>query len=300
MIEVQHLSKFYNDQKVVDDVSFTVAQGEVLVLLGTSGSGKTTTLKMINQLVEKSSGSVLIHGKNTETYKAHELRRKIGYVIQSIGLFPHYTIHENIATVPELLNWPKHKINSRVKELLMLTGLPENMATKKPHELSGGQQQRVGIARALAADPDVILLDEPFGALDPITRSELQHEFKTLNSDLQKAMVLVTHDVLEAVILGDKIALMDQGKIQQIGTPSDLIFEPANDFVKKFLAQNRIQLELHVIRLNDLQKFTSLRLSTKEDALCTLAEYLSKNDDDEILKTYFNYRDKIISAYGKH
>ncbi|UII28274.1 ATP-binding cassette domain-containing protein [Fulvivirga maritima] len=297
MIEVQHLSKIYNGQKVVDDVSFTVAQGEVLVLLGTSGSGKTTTLKMINQLVEKSSGSVFIHGNNTKDYKAHELRRKIGYVIQSIGLFPHYSIQENIATVPELLQWPQHKINTRVKELLTMTGLPENMAAKMPHELSGGQQQRVGIARALAADPEVILLDEPFGALDPITRAELQQEFKSLNSDLKKAMVLVTHDVLEAVILGDKIALMDKGTIQQIGTPSQLIFSPANDFVKQFLAQNRMQLELHIIRLQDLEKFTPLKLSTKADPLCTLAAYLSQNEDDEILKIYFTYRDKIIKAY---
>lgn len=296
MIEIQHLSKTYGDQKVVDDVSFTVQQGEVLVLLGTSGSGKTTTLKMINKLVEKTAGTVFIQGKNTDEYQPHELRRKIGYVIQSIGLFPHYTIGKNIATVPELMQWEKSRIDSRVRELLGMIGLSEDVLNRKPYELSGGQQQRVGIARALAGDPEVILLDEPFGALDPITRAELQKEFKQLNSGLKKAMVLVTHDVLEAVALADKIVLMDKGKIQQIGSPKDLIFHPANDFVRQFFAQSKLQLELQVITLADIMPFTTKEI--KQDASLSLADYMKVNENPEIVKIYFENREKIVEAYG--
>ncbi|UII22253.1 ABC transporter ATP-binding protein [Fulvivirga ligni] len=296
MIEIQHLSKTYGGQNVVDDVSFTVQQGEVLVLLGTSGSGKTTTLKMINKLVEKTAGTVFIQGKNTDEYQPHELRRKIGYVIQSIGLFPHYTIEKNIATVPELMHWEKSRIDSRVRELLGMIGLSEDVLNRKPHELSGGQQQRVGIARALAGDPEVILLDEPFGALDPITRAELQKEFKQLKSGLKKAMVLVTHDVLEAVVLADKIALMDKGKIQQIGSPKDLIFHPANDFVRQFFAQSKLQLELQVITLADIMPFTIKQI--KQDASLSLADYMKVNENPEIIKLYFENREKIVEAYG--
>ncbi|MDX1628104.1 MAG: ATP-binding cassette domain-containing protein [Fulvivirga sp.] len=255
MLEVQSLSKSYNGQLAVADVSFTVAKGEVLVLLGTSGCGKTTTLKMINRLINKSSGKILFKGRDTDNVNPFQLRREMGYVIQETGLFPHYTVAKNIAVVPELLGWTKEKINQRIDELLDLTGLEQTFRERMPHELSGGQRQRVGLARALAADPPLVLLDEPFGALDPITRAEIQKEFARLEGALNKAMVMVTHDVAEAIALGTQICLMDQGEIQQIGTPKDLIFRPANDFVRQFFASKRMELEPAVITLNDLVPF---------------------------------------------
>lgn len=240
---------------VVKDVSFTVGPGEVLVLLGTSGSGKTTTLKMINKLVERDGGKIVIQGEDTDTLTPFELRRRIGYVIQSIGLFPHYSIAQNIAIVPELLGWDKGKVRDRVHQLLEMMNLPAELLSRRPHQLSGGQQQRVGIARALAGDPPLILMDEPFGALDPITRQELQNEFKKLEGGLNKAIVLVTHDIMEAVSLGDRICILHHGEVQQIGTPRELIFRPANAFVTEFLGQHRLQLEMSVVLLRHLTPF---------------------------------------------
>lgn len=257
MIEVQHISKSFNGAPVVQDVSFKVHPGEVLVLLGTSGSGKTTTLRMINRLVEKDGGKIYIHSEDVDQLTPYELRRRIGYVIQSIGLFPHYTIEQNIAVVPKLLGWSTDKIKTRINELLRMISLPSSIRDRKPHELSGGQQQRVGIARALAGDPSLILMDEPFGALDPITRQELQNEFIALEGAINKAIILVTHDVSEAFRLGDRVAVMDSGRLIQIGTPRELLFSPANEFVKSFLGHQPIQLELDVITLRDLTPFLS-------------------------------------------
>ena len=207
---------------LVQDVSFSVGAGETLVLLGRSGSGKTTTLKLINRLLEPTSGDVRVAAERAADLPVTRLRRRIGYVIQEVGLFPHFTVERNVGLVPQLDRWPQARIAARVRELLMLVGLdPDTFARRYPHELSGGQRQRVGVARALAADPPLLLLDEPFGALDPITRVELQREFAALEGRLGKAMVFVTHDVREGLLLGTGIGLMLQGRLRFLGTPDE-------------------------------------------------------------------------------
>lgn len=244
MINVINLTKEFNPHKAVDDISFTVPKGETLTIIGTSGCGKSTILKMINRLIEPTSGKILINGKDIKDENPYDLRRHIGYVIQNIGLFPHYTVEQNVSIVPNLLGWDKNVILKRVHEHLELVHMPPIEFLKRyPHELSGGQKQRVGIARALAADPPIVLLDEPFGALDPITRRQLREEFITLESLVHKTMIFVTHDVIEAFELGDKICLMNKGKIEQIGTQKDLFFNPRSQFVKDFIEHERKKLE---------------------------------------------------------
>lgn len=252
MIQVEHLARRFGEKNAVDDVSFTVAEGETLVLLGTSGCGKTTTLKMLNRLIEPTSGTIRINGKDSEKRPVHELRRDIGYVIQDTGLFPHYTVGENIATVPRLLGWDATRIQQRTRELLAMLQLPESYLNQFPGQLSGGQRQRVGLARALAADPPVVLMDEPFGALDPVTRVGIRREFRRLDALQRKTIVLVTHDVAEAFDLGDRICLMDQGKIQQIGLPKDFLTKPANAFVRNFFADQRLNLQLQTTLIEDV------------------------------------------------
>jgi osmoprotectant transport system ATP-binding protein len=255
MIDVSAVTKTYGNTKAVNSISFTVSEGENLVLLGTSGCGKTTTLKMINRLIEPDSGHIAIDGVNVDKGKPEELRRKIGYVMQNIGLFPHFTIAENIAVVPKLLHWAPEKTMKRTQELLEKFKLPENYLQLFPHELSGGQQQRVGLIRALITDPAILLMDEPFGALDNVTRSGIQEEFKALEEFKRKTIVMVTHDVQEAFELADRICLMDQGKIIQIGTPKELLFNPASDFVIKFLESQRLVLEFKSTSLKDIWDF---------------------------------------------
>ncbi len=212
---------------LVADASFSVAAGETLVLLGRSGSGKTTTLKLINRLLEPTRGDILVAGQVTRDIEPHRLRRGIGYVIQEVGLFPHFTVEQNIGLVPRIEGWGAERIALRVRALLALVGLdPDRFAARRPHELSGGQRQRVGVARALAADPPLLLLDEPFGALDPITRAELQREFKGLEARLGKAMVFVTHDVREGLLLGARIGLMHEGRLAFLGTPAEFRESP--------------------------------------------------------------------------
>lgn len=255
MITVESVSKSFNGKIAVDHISFQANDQEILVLLGTSGCGKTTTLKMINRLIEADSGNILINGKNIRDQKAEELRMGIGFVMQHSGLFPHYTIQQNIAVVPELLKWDKKKTAARTHELLEKLHLSEEVLSRFPNELSGGQQQRVGIARALIADTPVLLMDEPFGALDNITKADIHSEFKSLEELKNKTIILVTHDVQEAFELGHRICLMDQGKIVQTGTPKEMLYQPANNFVRDFFAENRLLLEYKVATLQDIGPF---------------------------------------------
>lgn len=255
MITVESVSKSFNGKPAVDTISFQANDKEILVLLGTSGCGKTTTLKMINRLIEADSGNILIDGKNIRYQKVEELRMGIGFVMQHSGLFPHYTIRQNIAVVPELLKWDKQKIQKRTEELLHKLHLSEDVLSRFPNELSGGQQQRVGIARALIANSPILLMDEPFGALDNITKVDIHSEFKSLEELKNKTIILVTHDVQEAFELGHRICLMDKGKIIQTGTPKEILYRPTNDFVKDFFAENRLLLEYKIARLNDVKSF---------------------------------------------
>ncbi|XHR94548.1 ABC transporter ATP-binding protein [Mucilaginibacter sp. UC70_90] len=252
MIKVDKISKYFGEVKAVDGVSFEVEEQENLILLGTSGCGKTTTLKMINRLIEPTQGSIYIDGKNIMEQQPETLRRGIGYVLQNNGLFPHYTVAQNIAVVPNLLKWNKQKTEKRTAELMEKLHLDASYLNIYPNELSGGQQQRIGLARALVSDPPVLLMDEPFGALDNVTRSKIHAEFKALDELKRKTIIMVTHDVQEAFELGDRICLMDKGKIVQSGTPAQLLFNPVNDFVKDFLKHQRLQLEFKAIKLIDL------------------------------------------------
>lgn len=258
MIDIVSISKFFNGKAAVDQISLQAKQGEVLVLLGTSGCGKTTMLKMINRLIEPDRGQIFIAGKDIRERDIHDLRRQIGFVMQHAGLFPHYTVARNIAVVPELLKWEKKKISMRTAELLHKLNLGEEILQRYPHELSGGQQQRVGIARALIADSPILLMDEPFAALDNITKADIHAEFRSLEEIRSKTIILVTHDVPEAFELGQRICLMDKGKIVQIGTPKELLYRPANEFVANFFAENRLLLEYKVTTLQELQGITAI------------------------------------------
>jgi osmoprotectant transport system ATP-binding protein len=242
LIRLEHVGKRYpNGRVALEDLDLGVDEGELVVLVGPSGCGKTTTLRLINRLIEPTAGRVLVGGEDVATKDPVTLRRKIGYVIQQVGLFPHLTIGNNVATVPRLLGWDKRAVRTRVDELLQLVGLePSTYRDRYPHELSGGQQQRVGVARALGADPPVLLMDEPFGALDPVTRARLQDELLAIQADVRKTIVFVTHDIDEAVKLGDRIALFgDDHRVQQYGTPMELLAHPASDFVVSFIGEDR-------------------------------------------------------------
>jgi len=251
MIEVKNITRTFDGYTAVDDVSFSIGEGETVVFLGRSGSGKTTLLKMINRLIEPTSGEIYIDDRNIYQEKPEQLRRNIGYVFQNTGLFPHYTIAENIAIVPRLLGWDKERIQQRTRLLMEKLHLPESYLASYPHQLSGGQQQRIGLARALAADPPILLMDEPFGALDPITRVSLQKDFKGLDELKSKTILLVTHDVQEAFELADRICLMDKGRIVQAGKPAELLFHPVDDYVRDFFDDQRFQLEVKMMKPSD-------------------------------------------------
>jgi osmoprotectant transport system ATP-binding protein len=239
-VEFRDVSKRYPGQLAVDQLSLRVPAGRICVLVGPSGSGKTTSLKMVNRLIEPSAGSILIDGHDITAEEPTALRRRIGYVIQQIGLFPHQTIAENVGTVPRLLGWPTERIASRTEELLALVGLePSRFARRYPAQLSGGERQRVGVARALAAEPPVMLMDEPFGAVDPIVRDRLQNEFLRIQRDQGTTVLFVTHDIDEAIKLGDRVAVMRGGKLVQYAPPGELLAHPANDFVAEFVGSDR-------------------------------------------------------------
>ncbi len=253
MIEVHHLTKYFGSKKAVGDLSFEVKEGETFVLLGTSGCGKTTTLKMINRLLQPDSGSIRINKKDTREQAPELLRRSIGYVLQDTGLFPHYTIKENICIVPDLLKWDREKTYSRAKILFKKFNLsPDAYFDLYPDQLSGGQQQRVGLVRALMSNPPILLMDEPLGALDPITRHRIRKEFKQLDELKKKTIILVTHDVPEAIELGDRICLMDNGREQQTGSALELLLQPKNDFVKRFFSDDQFMLQLMALKVKEL------------------------------------------------
>lgn len=254
MIELERATKIYAGGRdpAVDGVSLTVPEGEICVFIGPSGCGKTTLMRMINRLTPITSGTIRVGGKNVMDLEPIQLRRSIGYVIQQIGLFPHMTVYDNIAVVPKLLGWPKQKISSRVDDLLALVGLaPDTYRLRYPRELSGGQAQRVGVARAMAADPPVMLMDEPFGAIDPITREVLQDEFVKIQGKLKKTVIFVTHDIHEAIKLGQKIALLKDGRLVQYGSPVELLATPKNEFVQSFVGTDRALKRLDLLKVRD-------------------------------------------------
>jgi osmoprotectant transport system ATP-binding protein len=268
MIKLDRVSKVYPDgTRAVNEVSLEVEKGELCVLLGPSGCGKTTTMRMINRLIPISEGNVYIDGtKNTEMNE-DELRRDIGYAIQDIGLFPHMTVGENIETVPALKGWPKSQRRKRAEELLELMGMPQGeFINKFPSELSGGQRQRVGVARALGADPPILLMDEPFGAIDPITRVRLQGEFLKIQQVLKKTIMFVTHDIYEAIKMGDKIALMNEGWLVQYAPPAELLYRPENDFVESFVGTDRALKGLQLLRVKEIMNAPTATLELDEEA----------------------------------
>ena len=241
MLEFKNVSKTYQgDKPAVEDVTLTFNEGEFIVFIGTSGSGKTTCMRMINRMTEPTSGTILLNGRDIATMDAVRLRRRIGYVIQQIGLMPHMTIYENVTLVPSLLKWDEERRRATAKRLMKRVGLDESFLERYPAELSGGQQQRVGVIRALAADPEIILMDEPFGALDPITRDALQQLIKRLQKELGKTVVFVTHDMDEALALADRIVIMDKGRVVQFDAPENILQNPANAFVESLLGEDRL------------------------------------------------------------
>ena len=237
MIEYKHVKKYFGDQMIIRDVSMTVNDGEFVVMIGPSGCGKTTTVKMLNRLVEASEGEILIDGVSNKSMDLIQLRTQIGYVIQQIGLFPNMTVEENISVVPRIMKWEKERTRARVRELMAMVHMPyEQYAEKYPRQLSGGQQQRIGVLRALAASPPIVIMDEPFGALDPITREILQNELKKIQKNLHMTVLFITHDMREAMKLADRIVFMDQGRILQEAPPREMVLHPASETVARFIS----------------------------------------------------------------
>ena len=254
MIKLDKVTKVYPDgTEAVKEVSFEVEEGELCVLLGPSGCGKTTTMKMINRLIPITEGKIYIDGRDNTEMDENELRRNIGYAIQEIGLFPHMTVSQNIETVPVLKGWTKAERKKRAEELLELVGMDSGeYIDRYPSELSGGQRQRVGVARALGADPPILLMDEPFGAIDPITRVRLQDEFLKIQQEIKKTIIFVTHDIYEAIKMGDKVALMNEGRLVQYDTPANLLYRPKNEFVEDFVGADRVLKGLQLIRVKEV------------------------------------------------
>lgn len=307
MIRVEHVSKQYNGKDVVSDVSFEVHRDETLVLLGTSGSGKTTTLKMINRLIVADGGEIFIDGKNVLDESPESLRRQVGFVLQNIGLFPHYTVEQNISAVPHLLGWNEQRINQRVHELMEKLSLSyQEFASVHPKELSGGQQQRVGLARALAANPSVLLMDEPFSALDPITRKNIRKEFRELDELKNKTIVMVTHDVHEAFEMADRICLMSEGKIIQAGSPKEILLRKQHQFVRSFLSDQQLTLELKAIPIGHYwnqiamldRPFNALPVySASQSLFDVLAHSLERSDENAFIVRDDNGNEKVTSFH---
>jgi osmoprotectant transport system ATP-binding protein len=301
VIELNRVTKIYPGaaQPAVDSVSLTVPQGEICVFIGPSGCGKTTLMRLINRLIPLTSGSISVDGKDIMTLNPIELRRQIGYVIQQVGLFPHMTVRDNIATVPKLLGWTKAKIDERVDELLGLVNLdPREFRDRYPRQLSGGQAQRIGVARAMAADPTTMLMDEPFGAIDPINREVLQDEFLRIQAKLKKTIIFVTHDINEAIKMGQRVVLLQDGRLVQAGLPDELLNRPANEFVKSFVGSDRVLKRLNLLKVRDAMMLNPVHcheedLSEKvleQMTKCDLA-FLIVADQDQKLRGYVNQYD---------
>lgn len=297
MLKLENVSKTYKGgKKAVKNIDLEIAKGEFICFIGPSGCGKTTTMKMINRLIEPSSGKIFIEGENIMKKDPVQLRREIGYVIQQIGLFPHMTIAQNISLVPKLLKWPEEKRKERARELLKLVDMGPEYLERYPHELSGGQQQRIGVLRALAAEPPLILMDEPFGALDPITRDSLQEEFKKLQKTLNKTIVFVTHDMDEAIKLADRIVILKDGEIVQVGTPDDILRNPANEFVEEFIGKERLlQSNPNMERVEQMMNTSPVTVTVEKtltDAIYIMREKrvdsLLVVDEHHVLKGYID------------
>jgi len=287
MIELVELTKTFPGQKqpAVDRLSLSVSRGEIVVLVGPSGCGKTTSMELINRLIEPTSGHIILAGEDVTRGNPDELRRRIGYVIQETGLLPHRTIAQNIGTVPKLVGWGKDRISERVDELLGMVGMdPDAYRSRYPKELSGGQRQRVGVARAMAADPPVMLMDEPFGAIDPITRERLQNEFLRLQQQIQKTIIFVTHDIDEAIKMGDRIAVLrDQSHIAQFDTPENLLTNPADDYVADFIGAGASLKRLNLSRIRDLEVTADAPIGSVSDDAAELRRVLAASDWSAIL-----------------
>jgi len=294
LIRLQNVEKKYSqmERPAVKDLSMEIKEGEICVFVGPSGCGKTTTLKMINLLIGPTGGKIHINGKDIQKQNPDKLRQNIGYVIQQIGLFPHMTVFNNIATVPRLMGWDEKRIAGRVDELLELVGLePDENRDKYPNALSGGQKQRIGVARAMAADPPIMLMDEPFGAVDPIVRAQLQNEFLRLQKKIKKTICFVTHDIDEAIKMGDKIAIMNNGELVQYDTPENILFAPANPFVEEFVGFDRALKVLNLLNVGTVMKrkiITAKRDDSRED----IAQKLEKHKNNYIIVTDDKFRIK--------
>jgi osmoprotectant transport system ATP-binding protein len=284
MIRLEGIQKVYDDGfQALKDINLEFKKGELNVLIGPSGCGKTTTMKMLNRLIDFTGGKIFIDDKDISSIDPINLRRSIGYVIQHIGLFPHMTIYENVAAVPKLLKWDKQQIDQKVTELLNMVGLdPETFKNRYPSELSGGQQQRIGVIRALAAEPSIILMDEPFSALDPISREQLQDELVRLQREINKTIVFVTHDMDEALKIADQIILMKDGEVVQKGTPDDLLQNPVNDFVKDFIGAERLENGRAMPSIKEIMD-THVDTVTLEASITEAVEQMSKNKVDSLI-----------------
>ncbi len=299
MIEFRGVSKYYGDFRALDNISFTVEEGKVCVLIGPSGCGKSTTLRLINRMIEPSAGEILVDGKNVRSVRSERLRRGVGYVIQNVGLLPHMTVEQNVSIVPRLLGWDDRKMHERSDELLDLVGLaPEQYREKFPHQLSGGEAQRIGVARALAANPPILLMDEPFGAVDPLNREALQGEFTSIQRKLRKTVVFVTHDLDEAIRVADSVVLMQAGSIVQQDTPERLLAYPKNQFVRDFVGSDRALKRLSRFIVHDHMHTPSMlrarqRLS-KEDIETRMEErYFWVVDENGYLRGWTDLKESV-------
>ncbi|WP_099221233.1 betaine/proline/choline family ABC transporter ATP-binding protein [Listeria costaricensis] len=297
MLRFEHVSKTYKGgKKAVNDLNLNIEQGEFICFIGPSGCGKTTTMKMINRLIEPTEGKILINDKDIMQEDPVKLRRSIGYVIQQIGLMPHMTIRDNIVLVPKLLKWPEERKNERAKELIKLVDLPEEYLDRYPYELSGGQQQRIGVLRALAAEQNLILMDEPFGALDPITRDSLQEEFKNLQQELGKTIIFVTHDMDEAIKLADRIVIMRAGEVVQFDTPDEILRNPADAFVEDFIGKDRlIQAQPNVTQVEQIMNRAPVSITADKSLQAAIQVMKEKRvdtllvvDEQNILKGFID------------